>query len=71
MRKTVIFEEKYGVNIEDFSTTIDIEKFMEDITGRKLHVTKPEDHGIASSRGSVFKMRAYDIDDRFDETIDV
>jgi len=69
MSKTVIFEKKYGVDIEDFSTTTDVEKFIENITKKKLHVAKPEDHGIASSRGSVFKMRAYDIDNRFDETI--
>lgn len=38
MRKTVIFEEKYGVDIEKFSTTSDVEKFVEDKIGRKLQV---------------------------------
>ncbi|MEA1870071.1 MAG: hypothetical protein U9N09_08025 [Euryarchaeota archaeon] len=69
MTKTVIFEKKYGVDIEDFSTTTDVEKFIENITSKKLQVANPEDHSIASSRGSVFKMRTYDIDNRFDETI--
>ncbi len=69
MSKTVIFEEKYGVNIEDFSTTEDIEKFIENKTNRKLHVVKLEDHGIVSSRGSIFKIRKYDIRRRFDETM--
>jgi hypothetical protein len=36
--KTVIFEEKYGVNIEDFSTTQEIDKFIEKREGRKLKV---------------------------------
>ena len=69
MSKTVIFEEKYGVNIKDFSTTEDIERFIENKLDRKLQVIKLEDHGIASSRGSVFKIRKYDICRMFDKTI--
>jgi len=69
MSKTVIFEEKYGVNIKDFSTTADVERFIENKTNRKLQVVKLDDHGIVSSRGSIFKIRKYDIDNRFDETI--
>ena len=69
MSKTVIFEEKYGVNIDQFSTTEDIEKFIEHKTHRKLQVVKLDDHGIVSNRGSIFKIRKYDIDHRFDETI--
>ena len=38
MTKTLIFEEKYGVDIKDFDTTGDVDKFMEKKLGRKLKV---------------------------------
>ena len=69
MGKTLIFEEKYGVNMNDFSTTEEIDKVIEEKIGRKLQITKLDDHGIAHSRGNVFKLRQYDIDRRFDETL--
>ena len=69
MSKTVIFEEKYGVGIEKFSTTSDVEKFIEDKIGRELQVVEPVDHGIVSTRGNIFRLRDYDINRRFDETI--
>jgi len=40
MTKTLIFEEKYGVNIEDFSTTTEVDEFIEKKLGRKLRVKK-------------------------------
>lgn len=69
MGKTVIFEEKYGVNIDDFSTTEDIDKVIEKQKGRKLEIVKIDDHGIVPSRGNVFKIRKYDIDRMFEEAI--
>lgn len=69
MNKTVLFEEKYGVDIEDFSTTEDVEKFIEDKIGRELQVIELDDHGIVSVRGNIFKLRDYDINRRFDEII--
>ena len=67
--KTVIFEEKYGVDIEKFSTTSDVEKFIEDKIGRELQVIEPIGHGVVSTRGSIFKLRDYDINSMFDKTI--
>lgn len=67
--KTVIFEEKYGVNIEKFSTTEDVEKFMENEIGRELKIVELRNHGIVSNRGNIFKLRDYDINRRFDEII--
>lgn len=69
MSKTVIFEEKYGVGIEKFSTTSDVEKFIEDKIGRELQVVESGDHGIVSTRGNIFKLKDYDINRRFDEII--
>ena len=46
MNKTVIFEEKFGVNIDNFSTTEEIDDVIEKKKGRKLKVIKINDHGI-------------------------
>jgi len=54
MSKTVIFERRYGVNVNDFSTTEEIDEVVEKRIGRKLGMVKLEDHGIAHSRGNVF-----------------
>ncbi len=67
--KTVIFEEKYGVDIEKFSTTTDVEEFIENKIGRELQVIEPCGHGIVSNRGNIFKLKDYDINRMFDETI--
>jgi len=42
--KTTIFEEKYGVNIDDFDTTTDVDKFIESKTGRKLECSTSHKH---------------------------
>lgn len=69
MGKTVIFEERYGVNVNDFSTTEEIDKVIEEKIGRKLQIIKLDGHAIVHSRGNVFKLRKYDIGRRFDEII--
>ena len=38
MTKTVIFEEKYNVNINNFSTTEEIDEVVEKWKGRKMEV---------------------------------
>lgn len=69
MGKTVIFEEKYSVDVRDFSSTEEIDKVVEDKIGRKLQIVELEDHGIVHSRGNIFKLKKYDIDRLFEETI--
>ena len=69
MSKTVIFEKKYGVNINDFSTIEEIDKFIEEKKGKKLELIKLDDRGIAHSRGNVFELRKYDINRILDETL--
>jgi hypothetical protein len=67
--ETIIFEKKYGVNINDLSTIEEIDKVIEEKEGRELQIIKLDDHGIAHSRGNVFDLGKYDIDRMFDETI--
>jgi len=50
MGKTVIFEERYGVNVNDFSSTDEIDKVIEKKIGRKLQIINLDDHGISHSR---------------------
>jgi len=38
MRKTLFFEEKYGVDIKDFASTYDVDKFLENKLKRRLRV---------------------------------
>ena len=40
--KTIFFEDKYGVDINDFKSTIDIDNFMEKKLGRKLQIKRIE-----------------------------
>ena len=44
--KTIIFEDKYSKNINDFSTTNEIDKVIEKKIGRKLKVVTIDNHGI-------------------------
>jgi len=44
--KTVIFEDKFKVNITNFSTTEEIDKVIEKKIGRELKMVKIDNHGI-------------------------
>ena len=44
--KTVIFKDKYNVNINDFSTTNEIDKVIEKKIGRKLKMVNLDNRGI-------------------------
>ncbi len=55
--KTVIFEGKYGVNIRDYSTTTEVDKYIESQIGREPRIINSD-------------MKSYDINGLFDETIE-
>ena len=59
--KTVYFEKKYGVPIENLRSTEDIDHVIEKSIGRKLEVKKI-DHLIVNHAGCVFDLKKYDID---------
>jgi len=69
MSETLIFEKKYGVKINDFSTIEEIEKFIEEKEGKKLQTVKLDSHGFAHSRGSIFRVKRYNIERMFNKTI--
>lgn len=60
--RTVYFEKKYGVNIKDFKSTIEIDQVIEKNLGRKLKITRCESP-IISHGGCVFELREYDVED--------
>ena len=71
-RQTVIFEKKYGKNLEEFSTTEEIDTFLNaDLgkVGKKLGVRKI-DASIVISRGNVFPNKEYDIDERLERALE-
>ncbi len=67
-RKTVLFEEKYNVDICEFSTTEEVDKFIEKREGKKLEIVSLEG-GIVNARGNVFPVLDMDIDSVFDKAI--
>jgi|Deesub1362A_J573_1020465.scaffolds.fasta_scaffold00348_58 hypothetical protein len=68
-RKTVLFEEKYGVDIRNFHSTKEIDKVVENKIGRKLKVVKVGSRVVSSGRGNIFKIRKYGINKRFKKAI--
>ena len=59
--KTVYFEEKYGVNITQFKSTEDVDKFLEQRIGRSLEA-KDIDNGLIDRSGNVFPVKDFSID---------
>jgi hypothetical protein len=59
--KTVYFERKYKVPIENLKSTRDIDRVIEKSIGRKLEVKKISDV-IVNHAGCVFDLKKYDID---------
>ena len=53
--KTVIFERKYGTDIKKFSTTEQVDDFIEGKLGRKLQV-KVHEGNVVTRRGSIFSF---------------
>jgi len=57
-KKTVIFEDKFGVDINNFSTTEDVDKFIEDKLGRKLGVKKIKTN-LVTNRGCIIPIKKF------------
>ncbi|MDF0592102.1 hypothetical protein P0O24_00675 [Methanotrichaceae archaeon M04Ac] len=68
MGKTVFFEREYKTDISDFSTTEDVDEFLESRLGHKLKVKK-FDSNVITTRGGIFEYKEYDINKAFDKSI--
>lgn len=65
-KRTVIFEEKYGVNIDDFSTTEEIDDFIAKKLGKKSLDVEFIHRDVVSARGAVIQIVNNEIDKKFD-----
>ncbi len=65
--KTVFFEKIYGVNITNFKTTEDVNKFIES-RGKKPRIVELES-SIANERGNIFNIRHFNVDDLVDAAL--
>ncbi len=63
-RKTIFFEEKYGVDISRFRSISDVDSFVEKELGRKLEV-RPINSSIVSRSGNLFPIVKYDVQRKF------
>jgi hypothetical protein len=66
---TVLFEVKYKVEVKDFSTTCDIDKFVARKTGKKSLKIMSVSLDIISVRGAVIPVVDVDINGMFDKAI--
>ncbi|PKP57244.1 MAG: hypothetical protein CVT88_08140 [Candidatus Altiarchaeales archaeon HGW-Altiarchaeales-1] len=70
-RKTILFERIFNVNIKDFQTTEDINKFIKKVKGKDLDVVEIKT-SLVTSRGSIIPViptKHQDIDKLVDEFI--
>ncbi len=65
MRRTVYFEEKYGVTIGEFKSIDEVDACIEKKTGAKLNVV-PASSNIVDRAGNVLNVKSYDIDELLD-----
>ena len=61
VRKTVYFEEKYGVNIARLRSIEEVDACVEEKTGVKLNVVAASS-SITDRDGNVLNVKSYDID---------
>ena len=62
------FRRIFGLVPEMFPTVPEVDKFVEEATGKKLEVAYSH-LDICSCRGSVFGIESIDADKRFDEAL--
>ena len=56
------------MDISDFSSTDEVDSFLEEKLGRKLNI-KDIESGVVPSRGNVFKVGSCDINKMFDKML--
>lgn len=63
MAKTILFEEKYGINIDDLHSIEEIDQVIEKKSGKKLTISNQE-CGLVDQVGNVFPIVSFDIDEQ-------
>lgn len=57
--KTILFEKNYGVNIDNFKSTRDVDRFIEEVTGRKIGPEGPGYCNIDPDKAVDEALRGY------------
>jgi len=66
--KTVLFEKAFGVDIRNFHTTEDVNKFIAKVRGREIGIIEIKTP-LVVRRGGIWPIIDYDIDRMVDEAI--
>lgn len=64
--RTLYFEKKYGVKIEDFRSTAEIDQVIERDLGRDLKLTRCE-NPLVNHGGCVFKLKEYNVEESLNQ----
>jgi hypothetical protein len=69
MQKTVLFEKQYNVNVNQFNTTDDVDRFLSEKNGgRKLGVVRVSGN-IIERTGNMLPVKRINTDDLIDKAI--
>jgi hypothetical protein len=68
--KTVYFEKKYGVNIDQFKSTEEVDKFLAIKIGKALEA-KDVHNGLIDRSGNVFPTRETNININLDRALKI
>lgn len=69
--KTIFFEKRCGVNIEQFSTIHEVDKFLEEKLGKRFEDIELWDpnSNLISDAGNIFRIRDTDVDEELDDIL--
>ena len=68
--KTVYFEKKYEVDISQFKSTEDVDKFLSLKIGKSLEA-KGVTNGLIDKSGNIFPTRGTNIDENLNRTLKI
>jgi hypothetical protein len=61
MQKTVLFERHYNVDVGQFKSTGDVDRFLEERSGRKLGVVRTTGN-VIERVGNILPVKKFDIE---------
>jgi hypothetical protein len=61
MQRTVLFERHYNVDVSQFKSTDDVDRFLEERSGRKLGVVRTTGN-VIERVGNILPVKKFDIE---------
>jgi hypothetical protein len=68
LQRTVLFEKHYQVDVGEFKTTDDVDRFLEKRSGRKLGVVRISGN-IVEKTGNILPVKQINVDNIIDKAI--